>query len=84
MPPASLRDSPRSAGGSDPGFFQITTSALGARVCESLYLPCKSGVSISHSPHGSPAFGSRMSAGTAVKNMCLEKELILILGAQVS
>ena len=37
-----------------------------------------------HGPRGSPAFGSRMSAGTTVKNMCLEKELILILGAQVS
>lgn len=37
-----------------------------------------------HSPHGSPALGSRMSVGAAVKNMCLKKELILILGAQVS
>ena len=29
LPPASPGGSPRSAGGSDPGFFQITASALG-------------------------------------------------------
>lgn len=28
LPPASLGHSPRSAGGSDPGFFQIISSSL--------------------------------------------------------
>ena len=31
-PPASLGDSPKSAGKSDPGFFKITVSVLGLRV----------------------------------------------------
>lgn len=35
-------------------------------------------------PRGRAAFGSRMSAGTAAKNVCLKEELILILGAQVT
>ena len=48
--PASLGHSPRSAGGSDPGFFQITASALGPRACDILCTPFRSGVSISHRP----------------------------------
>lgn len=36
------------------------------------------------SPHGRAALGSRTSAGTTVKNVCLKEELILILGAQVT
>ena len=48
--PASLGGSPRSAGGSDPGSFQITASVLGPRACKMLCAPFKSGVSISHSP----------------------------------
>ena len=50
LPPASLGGSLRSAGGCDPGFFQITASAMGPGMCEILCAPCKSGVSISHSP----------------------------------
>ena len=34
LPPASLKGSPRSAGRSDPGSFQITASALGPRAFE--------------------------------------------------
>ena len=34
MPPAYPGDSPRPAGGSDPGSFQITASDLGLRACE--------------------------------------------------
>ena len=45
--PASLRGSPRLAGGSDPGFFQTTASVLGFGVCEILCVPFKSGVSVS-------------------------------------
>ena len=41
--PASPGDSPRSAGRSDPGSFQITTSALGPGACDIFW------VSISHS-----------------------------------
>ena len=36
LPPASLGGSPRSAGGFDPGSFQISASALGPRACELL------------------------------------------------
>ena len=50
MSPASPGGSPRSAGGSDPGSFQITASALSPGVCEILCVPFESGVSISHSP----------------------------------
>ena len=39
----------RSAGGSDPGSFQITASATASRVCEILCVHFKTGVSISHS-----------------------------------
>ena len=40
--------------GSDPGSFHITASALGARACEILCAPFKSGVSVSHSPLAFP------------------------------
>ena len=50
LPPSFLGGSPRSAGGSDPGSFHITASALGPRACEILSAPFKCGVSISHSP----------------------------------
>ena len=50
LPPASPGDSPGSAGGADPGSFQITASALDLRAREILCAPFKSGVSISHSP----------------------------------
>ena len=46
---ASSGDSPTSASGSDPGSFQITASALGPGVCEILWVPFMSGISISHS-----------------------------------
>ena len=36
LPPASPKGSPRSAGRSDPGSFQMTASALVARACEIL------------------------------------------------
>ena len=52
FPPASLGGSPRSAGGSDPGSFQTTASALGPRAYEILCAPFKSGISISHIPLG--------------------------------
>ena len=52
LPPASLGGSPGLAGGSDPGSFQISASALGLRVCEILCAPFKSGVPIPHSPLG--------------------------------
>ena len=52
LSPASPGDSPRSAGRSDPGSFQITASSLGPRACEILYVPFKSLVSISHNPLG--------------------------------
>ena len=54
LPPASPADSPGSAGGSEPGSFQITSSALGPRACEILCAPFKSGVPISHSPLAIP------------------------------
>ena len=50
LPPASPGASPRSAGRSDPEFFQTTVSALGPTVREIVCAPFKSGVSISHSP----------------------------------
>ena len=52
LPPASPGGSPRSAGGSDPGSFQITASSMGPGVCEILCAPFESGVSISLSPLG--------------------------------
>ena len=42
LPPASPGDSPRSAGGSDPGSLEITASALGRGACETLHVCCKS------------------------------------------
>lgn len=39
LPPASLGHSPRSAGGSDPAFFQITASALGPETYAILCMP---------------------------------------------
>ena len=53
LPTASLRGSPRSAGGSHPGSFQITASALGLRVCEILCAPFKNRVYFLQ-PSGSP------------------------------
>ena len=50
FPPASLGGSLRSAHWSDPGYFQITASALSLQVCEILCVTFKSGVCISHSP----------------------------------
>ena len=52
LPPTTPGNLPRSVGGSDPGSFQITASALGATVYTILCVPFKSGVSISHSPQG--------------------------------
>ena len=52
--PVSLGGSPRSAGGSDPGTFQITASSLGLGACEILCVPLKSGLSISYSPLALP------------------------------
>ena len=54
LPPASLGDSPTSSGGSEPGSFQMTASALGPGACEILCEPFKNGVSISHSSLGLP------------------------------
>ena len=39
-----------SASESDLGFFQITASVLGLRVCEILCAPFKSGIFVSYSP----------------------------------
>ena len=50
MLPVLPEDSPRSAGRSDSGSFQIIPSALGTRICEILHVSFKSRVSISHSP----------------------------------
>lgn len=50
LPPASLENSLRSAGRSDPGSFQITASALAPSVCEILCESFKSRVFISPSP----------------------------------
>ena len=58
LSPASLGGSPRSAGGFDPGSFQMTTSALGPRVCESLDVSFKRGVSLPQ-PSGSPKIKPR-------------------------
>ena len=44
LPFTSPGSSPRLAGGSDPGFFQITVSTLGPEACEILCMPFKSGV----------------------------------------
>lgn len=49
-PPASLRATSSSTGGSDPGFFQSTSSSLGLRACETVYAPFSSRVSVSQSP----------------------------------
>ena len=54
LPPDSLGYSPRSAGGSDPGSFQITSSALGPGACEILCASFESRVSISYSPLALP------------------------------
>lgn len=50
LPPLSLGDSPRSAGGSDPGSFQITASALAPWVCEICVHPLRKETFISYSP----------------------------------
>ena len=52
QPPASLGDSLRIAGRSDPGFYQIIAFALGLSVCEILCVPFKHEVSTSPSPLG--------------------------------
>ena len=54
LPPASLGDSPRSAGRSDPGSYQMFAFALGPKACEILCVPLKSKVSISPSSLGLP------------------------------
>ena len=46
----SLVGSPRSVGGSDASFFQMTDSALSLTAYEILCVPFKSEVSISHCP----------------------------------
>lgn len=46
----SLGGSPRSVGGSDSSFFQMTNSAPGLTAYEILCLPFDSEVPISHSP----------------------------------
>lgn len=48
-PPASLGGSLRPAGGSDPGSFQITASAVGPGACEIWDVVISSELSISHS-----------------------------------
>ena len=50
LPSASPGGSPRSACCSDPGFFQMTASALVPEACEILCVPFGSGVFISYSP----------------------------------
>lgn len=52
LPPASSGGSPRSAGETNPGSFQITASAPGPWAGKVLHAPLKSGVSISHCPLG--------------------------------
>ena len=65
LPPASLRGSPRSAGGSNPGSFQITASVLGPRACEILCVPFKSEVSFpqpsGQSPESQPHWPSKLN-----------------------
>ena len=53
LPPTSLRGSPRPAGRSGPGSYQITAFALGI-VYEILFAPFKSDTSISPRPVGLP------------------------------
>ena len=48
--PASPQDSPRPAGRSSPGSYQITAFALGPSACEILCVPLQSEVSISSRP----------------------------------
>lgn len=50
MPSASLGSSPRSASGSEPGFFQMPACALGLTMCEILCVLLRSGLSVSNSP----------------------------------
>ena len=50
LPSASPGSSPRSASGSEPGFFQMTACALGFTMCEILCVPLRSGLSVSYSP----------------------------------
>ena len=49
-PPASLRDSPRPAGRSAPGSYEVTAFSLGPSVHETLCAPSKSGVFVFPSP----------------------------------
>ena len=59
LPSAYPGGSPRSAGGSDLSFFQISACVLGLRVCDILYAWLKSAVSVSDSL---PAFPNRKLA----------------------
>ena len=54
LPPASLGDSPRSAGRSASGYWQMAASALILEQVRFLCAPFKSGDSISHSSLGLP------------------------------
>ena len=74
MPPASLGDSPRSAGGFDPGSFQMTASALGPRACEILYVPFKSEVSYFPQPSGSCESQSHWYSKLDVLGACLVQD----------
>ena len=60
LPSAYPGGSPRSAGGSDLSFFQISACVLGLRVCDILYAWLKSEDSVSYSL---PAFPNRKLAG---------------------
>ena len=64
LPPASLGDSPKSAGRSDPSSFQIAASTLGPVVCEILCVPFKSGFSFpqpSVFPKSKPCLPSKLN-----------------------
>ena len=66
MPRASLGGSLKSTSGSDPCFFQIAASFLGARAREILCVLLKNGMYISHSPLSllkvsSPGFQNKYS-----------------------
>ena len=64
FPPASLGGSPRSAGGSDAGSFQITASAPDPGVCEILHAQ----------PSGSPVCMSHWPSKPDILGACLPSE----------
>ena len=71
--PTSLGEFAGSAGGPDPGSFQITASAAGPRECESWCVPFKSRLSVSYCPPGLPyaspeSLQSRMPWGPLVQD----------------